>query len=191
MAVDVILDRSMAVLPILRYPDPRLRQKSVDVTTFDDQLRKLVTDMSETMYAAEGAGLAAIQVGSPLRLFIIDAGVAGREPTEPPLVFINPEIVAISDEAQTGDEGCLSFPGIFVPVKRGMRATVKALDVEGKPFTVEGMALYGRALQHESDHLTGRLLIDMVGPVKREIIKRKMKKEAAAEAEAASEPANT
>jgi peptide deformylase len=172
----------MAVLPILRYPDPRLRQKSVDVTSFDDELRKLVTDMSETMYAAEGAGLAAIQVGSPLRLFIIDAGVAGREPTDPPLVFINPEIVELSDESQTGDEGCLSFPGIFVPVKRGMRATVRALDVDGKPFTVEGMALYGRALQHESDHLTGRLLIDMVGPVKREIIKRKMKKEAAAEA---------
>jgi peptide deformylase len=182
MSADVILVSSMAVLPILRYPDPRLRQKSVDVTTFDDDLRRLVTDMAETMYAAEGAGLAAIQVGSPLRLFIIDAGVAGREPTDPPLVFINPEIVALSDEAQMGDEGCLSFPGIFVPVKRGMRATVRALDIEGKPFTIEGAALYGRALQHESDHLTGRLLIDMVGPVKREIIKRKMKKEAAAEA---------
>jgi peptide deformylase len=182
MSANVILDRPMAVLPILRYPDPRLRQKSVDVSVFDDELRRLVTDMSETMFAAEGAGLAAIQVGSPLRLFIIDAGVAGREPTDPPLVFINPEIVSISDEAQTGDEGCLSFPGIFVPVKRGMRATVRAQDVDGNFFTVEGMALYGRALQHESDHLTGRLLIDMVGPVKREIIKRKMKKEALADA---------
>jgi peptide deformylase len=109
----------MAVLPILRYPDPRLRQKSVDVISFDDDLRRLVTDMAETMYVAEGAGLAAIQVGAPLRLFIIDAGVAGREPTDPPLVFINPEILALSDEAQTGDEGCLSFPGIFVPVKCG------------------------------------------------------------------------
>jgi peptide deformylase len=182
MSSDVILSHSMAVLPILRYPDPRLRQKSEDVTRFDDELRRLVTDMTETMYAAEGAGLAAIQVGAPLRLFIIDAGVAGREPSAPPLVFINPELVAISDEAQTGDEGCLSFPGVFVPIKRGMRATVRALDVEGKPFEVEGMALYGRALQHETDHLTGRLLIDMVGPVKREIIKRKMKKEALAEA---------
>lgn len=172
----------MAVLPILRYPDPRLRQKSVDVTSFDDELRRLVTDMAETMYAAEGAGLAAIQVGSPLRLFIIDAGVAGRDPADPPLVFINPELVAISDEAQTGDEGCLSFPGIFVPIKRGMRATVRAKDLEGKTFEVEGGALYGRALQHEQDHLTGRLLIDLVGPVKREIIKRKMKKESAAEA---------
>jgi peptide deformylase len=172
----------VAVLPIVRYPDARLRQKSQEVVSFDDDLRKLVTDMADTMFAAEGAGLAAIQVGVPLRLFLIDAGVAGREPTDPPLVFINPEIVGISDEAQTGDEGCLSFPGIFVPVKRGMRATVRALDLEGKSFEVEGAALYGRALQHEHDHLTGRLLIDMVGPVKREIIKRKMKKEAAAEA---------
>jgi peptide deformylase len=171
----------MAVLPILRYPDQRLRQKSQDVTTFDDGLRRLVTDMTETMYAAEGAGLAAIQVGSPLRLFLIDAGVAGRAPTDPPLVFINPEIVGISDEAQTGDEGCLSFPGIFVPVKRGMRATVRATDLDGNIFTVEGSGLYARALQHENDHLTARLLVDMVGPVKREIIKRKMKKEAVAE----------
>jgi peptide deformylase len=172
----------MAVLPILRYPDARLRQKSQDVTSFDDDLRKLVTDMADTMFAAEGAGLAAIQVGAPFRLFLIDAGVAGREETDPPLVFINPEIVSVSDEAQTGDEGCLSFPGIFVPVKRGMRAMVRARDIEGNLFEVEGEALYGRALQHEHDHLTGRLLIDMVGPVKREIIKRKMKKEAAAEA---------
>jgi peptide deformylase len=172
----------VAVLPIVRYPDARLRQKSQEVASFDDELRKLVTDMADTMFAAEGAGLAAIQVGVPLRLFLIDAGVAGREATDPPLVFINPEILAISDEAQTGDEGCLSFPGIFVPVKRGMRARVRATDLEGKPFEVEGAALYGRALQHEHDHLTARLLIDMVGPVKREIIKRKMKKEAAAEA---------
>jgi peptide deformylase len=173
----------MAVLPIVRYPDARLRQKSQEVVSFDDDLRKLVTDMADTMFAAEGAGLAAIQVGAPLRLFLIDAVVAGRAPTESPLVFINPELVGISDEAQTGDEGCLSFPGIFVPVKRGMRATVRALDLDGNPFEVEGAALYGRALQHEHDHLTGRLLIDMVGPVKREIIKRKMRKEAAAEVE--------
>jgi peptide deformylase len=171
----------MALLPILRYPDQRLRQKSQDVTSFDDGLRRLVTDMTETMYASEGAGLAAIQVGSPLRLFLIDAGVAGRAPTDPPLVFINPEIVSISDEAQTGDEGCLSFPGIFVPVKRGMRATVRATDLDGNVFTFEGSGLCARALQHENDHLTGRLLVDMVGPVKREIIKRKMKKEAVAE----------
>ena len=104
--------------------------------------------------------------------------MAGKSPNDPVLVFINPELLWISDEAQTGDEGCLSFPGIFVPVKRGMRARVRALDLEGKPFEIEGEELFARALQHESDHLIGRLLIDLVGPVKREIIKRKMKKEA-------------
>jgi peptide deformylase len=176
----------MAVLPILRYPDPQLRQKCLPVEKFDEGLRKLVSDMSDTMYAANGAGLAAIQVGQALRLFIIDPEVAGRPQTDPVVTFINPEIVEISDEAQTGDEGCLSFPGIYVPVKRGMRARVRALDVEGKPFELEGSELFARALQHESDHLIGRLLIDMVGPVKREIIKRKMKKEAAAEAESAT-----
>jgi peptide deformylase len=182
----------MALLPILRYPDPRLRTKCARVDQFDESLRKLVADMSDTMYAANGAGLAAIQVGVPLCLFVIDPEVAGRAPTDPVVAFINPEIVMISEEAQTGDEGCLSFPGIFVPVKRGMSARVRALDVDGRPFEMEGSELFGRALQHESDHLIGRLLIDMVGPVKREIIKRKMRKEAAAEAaEAESESANT
>ena len=169
-------------MPILRYPDARLRQKCADVTEFDQRLHKLVADMTDTMYANDGAGLAAIQVGEPLRMFIIEPEVAGRPHTEPAVVFCNPQIVEISDEAQTGDEGCLSFPGVFVPVKRGMRARVRAQDVNGNFFEVEGSALFARALQHESDHLIGRLLIDMVGPVKREIIKRKMKKEAAAEA---------
>ena len=177
----------MAVLPILKYPDARLRQKCANVEVFDDKLRKLVADMSDTMYAANGAGLAAIQVGVPIRLFIIEPEVAGRAPTDPVLAFFNPELVEISDECQTGDEGCLSFPGIFAQVKRGMRAKVRALDLDGKPFEIEGAELFGRALQHESDHLIGRLLIDMVGPVKREIIKRKMKKEALAEAAEAND----
>jgi peptide deformylase len=181
----------MAQLPIVKYPDARLRQKCAPVEAFDDDLRKLVSDMSDTMYGANGAGLAAIQVGVPIRLFIIDPEVAGGAVNDPVVVFINPEIVEISEEQQTGDEGCLSFPGIFTPVKRGMRAKVRALDLEGKPFEMEGEALFGRALQHETDHLLGRLLIDMVGPVKREIIKRKMKKEAAAAAEEASEAEST
>ena len=176
----------MALMPILRYPDARLRHKCADVTAFDDRLRKLVADMTDTMYASDGAGLAAIQVGEALRMFIIEPEVAGRPPTDPAVVFCNPEIVEISDEAQTGDEGCLSFPGVFVPVKRGMRARVRAQDVDGKTFEMEGSALFARALQHETDHLIGRLIIDMVGPVKREIIKRKMKKEAAAAAESAA-----
>jgi peptide deformylase len=169
----------MALMPILRYPDIRLRQKCADVVTFDESLRQLVSDMTDTMYAANGAGLAAIQVGAPLRMFIIEPEVGGRDPTDATLVFCNPELVEISDEAQTGDEGCLSFPGVFVPVKRGMRVKVRAQDIDGRTFEMEGSDLFARALQHESDHLIGRLLIDMVGPVKREIIKRKMKKEAA------------
>jgi peptide deformylase len=177
----------MALMPILRYPDAQLRQKCADVTAFDENLRKLVADMADTMYAANGAGLAAIQVGQPLRMFIIEPEVAGLAQNEPVVVFCNPEILEISEEAQTGDEGCLSFPGVFVPVKRGMRARVRAQDITGKVFEVEGVELFARALQHESDHLIGRLLIDMVGPVKREIIKRKMKKEAlAAAADAAA-----
>ena len=172
----------MAVRPILRFPDPRLRQACTPVTAFDDNLRQLVLDMKDTMYLAEGAGLAAIQVGETLRLFIIDPEVAGRTAEDPPLVLANPEIVSLSEEEQMGDEGCLSFPGIFVPVKRGQRARVRAQDLDGKGFEIEGEGLFARALQHENDHLSGRLLIDMVGPVKRQIIKRKMRKENEAEA---------
>ncbi|HEY4187501.1 MAG TPA: peptide deformylase [Polyangia bacterium] len=176
----------MALRPILRYPDARLREKSQDVHVFGgEDLRTLVADMAETMFDANGAGLAAIQVGVPLRLFIIDGPVAGDGETAGPRVFINPEIIELSDEAQTGDEGCLSFPGIYVPVKRGMRARVRALDLDGKPFEMSGEALFARAMQHENDHLIGRLLIDQCGPVKREIIKRKLRKEAEAEAEEA------
>jgi peptide deformylase len=177
----------MALRQILRFPDNRLRQTSAPVKTFGDDLRLLVAEMNETMVAANGAGLAAIQVGAPLRLFIVDGEVAGGAEGSPPKVFINPEIVELSNESQTGDEGCLSFPGIYVPVKRGLRARVKAVDVDGQPFEVEGAELFARALQHETDHLNGRLLIDQVGPVKREIIKRKLRKDAQAEAEEAAE----
>ena len=181
----------MALRQILKFPDPRLREKSRDVEDFDDELRALVGDMVETMFDANGAGLAAIQVGVPLRMFIIDGGVAGDGETAPPRVFINPELVDISEESQTGDEGCLSFPGIYVPVKRGMRARMRALDIEGKPFEMSGEALFARALQHEGDHLIGRLLIDQCGPVKREIIKRKLRKEAEALAAEAAEGASS
>src|SRR3954469_7152086 len=145
----------MAVRSIVRFPDPRLRQRSVEVGEVDADVRQLVADMAETMVAANGAGLAAIQVGSPLRLFIVEGAGAGGAEDAPPRVFINPEIVEISKEAQTGDEGCLSFPGIYVPVKRGMRARVRALDLDGKPFEAEGAALFARAIQHENDHLIG------------------------------------
>lgn len=177
----------MATRPILRFPDPKLRQRSAEVKGVDDDLRQLVADMAETMVEAEGAGLAAIQVGAPVRLFIVEGHVAGGAEGSPPKVFINPEILELSEEAQTGDEGCLSFPGIFVPVKRGMRARVRAMDLDGQTFEAEGEGLFARALQHETDHLNGRLLIDQVGPVKRELIKRKLRKDAEAERQEAAE----
>jgi peptide deformylase len=179
----------MAVKSILRFPDPKLRERSVEVGEFGDDVRQLVADMTETMVDANGAGLAAIQVGVPVRLYIVDGHVAGGAEDAPPKVFINPEIVEISDESQTGDEGCLSFPDIFVPVKRGLRAKVRARDLDGNAFEVEGEGLYARAMQHEGDHLNGRLLIDQVGPVKRELIKRKLRKDAEAEREEREEAA--
>ncbi|MBN2575877.1 MAG: peptide deformylase [Deltaproteobacteria bacterium] len=172
----------MAVRPVLRYPDPHLRQISRPIEVFDDELAALAADMKDTMYLAGGAGLAAVQVGALVRLFVIDAEVAGRPADDPPLVLVNPELVSISEEQQTGDEGCLSFPGIFVPVRRGLRVRVRAQDLQGQSFEVEGEGLFARALQHEHDHLSGRLIIDLVGPVKRQIIKRKMRKENEAEA---------
>jgi peptide deformylase len=177
----------MSLRPILRFPDAKLRQTSakVDPAAIDDSLRQLVADMAETMEAANGAGLAAIQVGAPVRLFIVEGAVAGGPEGSPPKVFINPEIVEISQEAQTGDEGCLSFPGIFVPVKRGLRARVRAVDLDGQTFEAEGEGLFARAIQHETDHLNGRLLIDQVGPVKRELIKRRLRKDLEAEREEA------
>lgn len=183
----------MAVRPIVKYPDARLRQATVEVGEVTDEIRKLVADMTDTMFAANGAGIAAIQVGVPEKIYIIDAAVAGGREEDPPIVFINPEITWLSEEAVTADEGCLSFPGIFVPIKRSQRARVKAMNLDGEVFELEGEGLCARAMQHEGDHLTGRLLVDFVGPLKREMIKRKMKRAARDEdedegAEEASSP---
>jgi peptide deformylase len=168
----------MAVVPIVKYPDPRLRQETRPVTEVTDEIRKLCADLADTMFAANGAGIAAIQVGAKERIFLVDAGVAGGREEDPPIVFINPEIIALSEETQTNDEGCLSFPGVFVPIKRSVRATVRAMDLDGQIFEMEREGLCARAFQHEADHLTGRLLVDFVGPLKREMIKRKMKRAA-------------
>jgi peptide deformylase len=165
----------MPLLPILRYPDARLRVKTRPVAQVTEDLRRLVADMTETMYASRGAGLAAVQVGVDHELFLIEATIAGGSEDDPPLVFINPALVS-AEGSQVGEEGCLSFPGVFVPVKRAMKCTVRARDLEGREFTATGEALYARALQHELDHCKGRLLIDMVGPVKRRFIKRQMEK---------------
>jgi len=166
----------MAVRPIVKFPDPRLRQPTVAVTQVTDEIRKLCEDLADTMYAANGAGIAAIQVGVPERIYIVDAAVAGGREEDPPIVFINPELTWLSEETLTSDEGCLSFPGVFVPIKRSVRARVRAMNLEGEIFEFEGEGLCARALQHEGDHLNGKLLVDFVGPLKREMIKRKMKR---------------
>ena len=166
----------MALRPIVRYPDPFLREPTEPVREIDDELRRLVEDMTETMYSRNGAGLAAIQVGSRLRVYIVDATVAGGAENDPPVVFINPRIEWISDEIETTDEGCFSFSGIFVPVKRALRARVRATGLDGKEFVAEGEGLYARAMQHEGDHLDNRLLVDWVGPLKRQSIRRKLEK---------------
>ncbi len=170
----------MALRRVLKFPDPLLRQATHAVPPesigTDESVRALVSDMTDTMYAKNGAGLAAIQVGSPLRLFIIEPSVAGKHENDPPVVFINPTIEWLSDETETSDEGCLSFPGIYVPVKRSLKARTRAFGMDGKEFVAEGEGLYARAMQHEVDHLDNRLLVDFVGPVKRQMIKRKLER---------------
>jgi peptide deformylase len=166
----------MALRPIVKYPDNFLRQPTRAVDGVDDETRTLVADMVETMYAKNGAGLAAIQVGSDKRIFIVEASIAGGDENDHPIVFINPTIEWLSDETETADEGCLSFPGIYVPIKRSLRARVRATGLDGHEFVAEGEGLYARAMQHENDHLENRLLIDYVGSIKRQMIKRKMER---------------
>src|ERR1700761_7396909 len=173
----------MALRRIVKYPDNFLRQATSAVATVDDEIRKLVADMVETMYAKNGAGLAAIQVGSDHRIFIVEASVAGGDENDHPVVFINPKIEWLSDETEVSDEGCLSFPGVYVPIKRSLRARVRAVGLDGQEFVAEGEGLYARAMQHENDHLENKLLIDYVGPIKRQMIKRKMERMTDEEAE--------
>ncbi|MCX4244930.1 peptide deformylase [Paraliomyxa miuraensis] len=166
----------MAVLDIVTYPDPRLREPTFEVKEIDDGVRQLVQDLTDTMYALDGAGIAAIQVGRFERIFLIDGRVAtGREDADP-VVFINPEVAETGKGLAIAEEGCLSFPGVFVEIKRPRWAKLRAMNLEGETFEWEGEGLLGRALQHEHDHLTGKLMIDLVGMVKKEMIKRKMKR---------------
>jgi peptide deformylase len=153
----------MAVLDIVTYPDPRLREPTFDVKDINADIRQLVRDLIDTMYSLNAAGIAAIQVGRLERIFIIDGKVVDAEAGDDakPLVLINPELVETGRGLAVAEEGCLSFPNVFVDIKR---------------FEVDGEGLFGRALQHEHDHLTGRLMIDLVGMVKKEVIKRKMKR---------------
>lgn len=164
----------MALLEILHYPDPRLREVAKPVAEVTPEIRQLVEDMAETMYDAPGVGLAATQVGVPLRIFVIDIAM-DDEPSEL-RVFINPEILE-RDGAISWSEGCLSFPGVSEDIKRAESVKVRALDVNGKPFELEATDLLAVAIQHENDHLDGVLMIDKLNALKKQMIGRKLSRQ--------------
>jgi peptide deformylase len=166
----------MAVRDILIIPDKRLRQKSAAVKAVDKPLRALVDDMFETMYAAPGIGLAAIQIGEPLRVVTMD--LAKKDEPKAPLVFINPEVVWSSDEKATYEEGCLSIPEYYEEVERPQKVRVKYLDLDGKAKELEAEGLLATCLQHEIDHINGVLFIDHISKLKRDMVMKKFKKAA-------------
>jgi peptide deformylase len=163
----------MALLNILRYPDARLHKVAKPVTEFGERLSTLVADMAETMYDAPGVGLAASQVDVHEQLVIIDTS----DTKDDLKVFINPEITWASDDKQVYDEGCLSVPGIYDGVERPSRVKVRALDLQGKPFELEADGLLAVCIQHEMDHLMGKVFVEYLSPLKRNRIKAKMVKE--------------
>jgi len=173
----------MAVRPVVIWPDDRLRQVSVAIATVDDSVRALYQDLVDSMYAENGLGIAALQLGDPRKMFIVEPKLAGKADTDPPVAFLNPEVTWTSDEQQDSEEGCLSFPDIYIKVKRPLRCKVRAMGLDGQVFEVEGEALLARCLLHENDHLTGKLLVDFVGPLKRTMIKKKLMKIKGAELE--------
>jgi peptide deformylase len=162
----------MARLEILEFPDPRLRTVAKPVETVDDAMRQLIDDMFETMYEAPGIGLAASQVNVHQRLLVMDVSEDGSEP----MVFINPEITPLTDDTKTYDEGCLSVPGFYETVERVDRVRINALDRNGEPFEIEADGLLAVCIQHEVDHLDGKLFVDYVSRLKRERIRKKMEK---------------
>jgi len=164
----------MALLPILKYPDARLHKTARPVAEVDERIRRLVADMLETMYAAEGVGLAATQVDVHERLIVMDTS----ESRDRPIVLINPEIVATSDDLAVGSEGCLSVPQIYENVTRHSRVTVRALDRDGRPFELEAEGLTAVCIQHEMDHLVGKVFVEYLSPLKRDRIRTRMAKRA-------------
>lgn len=162
----------MALLTILEYPDPRLRTKAVKVAQVDVALQRLIDDMFETMYAANGVGLAATQVNVHQRLVVMDVS----EERNAPKVFINPEIIAHSG-IEIGEEGCLSVPGMYDNVERAERVTVRALDREGNVFELNADGLLAVCIQHEMDHLEGKLFVDYLSDLKRTRIRKKLEKD--------------
>jgi peptide deformylase len=170
----------MAILPIVEVPDPRLRQISSPVETVDDEVRALVADMFETMYAAPGIGLAAIQVGVPKRILVIDLQEPEEEDGDPvrdPRVFINPEILRSSDQEVPYTEGCLSVPDQYAEVDRPDQIRARWLDLDGKAHEEQITGLLATCLQHEMDHLEGILFIDHLSRLKREMILKKLAKQ--------------
>ena len=163
----------MALLEIVKYPHAVLETPGEPVVTFDAKLKRLVADMFETMYAARGVGLAAPQVGVSKRLFVMDCS-GGQDPKQR-VVLINPMVMRV-EGSQTGDEGCLSFPGIFFPVERSLRAVVTAQDGRGERFELDGMELTARCMLHETDHCDGIVFINHTTPLKRQMVKRKMRR---------------
>jgi peptide deformylase len=163
----------MSLLNILRYPDPRLHKVAKPVAVFDERLKKLAADMAETMYDAPGVGLAATQVDVHEQMIVIDTSETHDELR----VFVNPEILWASEERQRYEEGCLSVPGIYDGVERAARVKVRAWDLEGKAFELEADGLLAVCIQHEMDHLKGKVFVEYLSPMKRNRIKTKLLKE--------------
>ena len=161
------------ILDVVKYGDPILTKRGEDVIEFDENLRKLVDDMFETMYGAPGVGLAAPQVGVLKRLFVMDCS-SGKDKKQK-VALINP-VIETEEGEQIGDEGCLSFPGIFLEVKRPQRIVVRALDIDESEIILDVMDLQARCVSHETDHLDGELFISYISPLKRDLTKRKIKK---------------
>ena len=162
----------MAILRILRYPDPRLHKVAAKVARVDNEVRKLIKDMAQTMYSAPGIGLAATQVDVHKRVIVIDIS----ETRDQLRAFINPEILEASGEADC-EEGCLSVPGIYEKVRRAERVRVRALDLEGKPFTLEAEGLIAACIQHEIDHLEGKVFVEYLSRLKQQRILAKLRKQ--------------
>lgn len=170
----------MALLDILRYPDPRLHKIARPVAVVDDRIRQLVDDMLQTMYEAQGIGLAATQVDVHERVIVIDVS----DERDEPLVLINPELIAASDEMLVGDEGCLSVPQIYDRVPRHARITVRALGRDGQPYQFDADGLLAVCVQHEMDHLVGKVFVEYLSPLKRNRIKSKLQKKSREDARA-------
>ena len=167
---------AMTIKPLIILPDPLLRQVSKPIERVDADLQRLADDMLETMYDAPGIGLAAIQIGVPRRMLVIDVSREGEE--KQPLVFVNPEVVASTDERSVYEEGCLSIPDYYAEVERPATVTVKYLDRDGKEQTVQADGLLATCLQHEIDHLNGVLFIDHISRLKRDMVIKKFTKAA-------------